>query len=183
MKNPYPKLARQAIRQHLKNKRAPLPLLGLPRNMFEERAGVFVSLHRKKDHSLRGCIGTFLPTQKNLAQEIIANAISAATGDPRFPRVSLRELPNLEISVDILSRLKTIKKGFQLKEPLPKILNPKKFGLLVSASDGRRGLLLPDVPGVNSAKKQVEICCQKAGIFPIELVDLAIFRVERFKEN
>ena len=152
----------------------------LPRPMTSKQAGAFVSLYQK-DGALRGCIGTFLPTQKNIAQEIVKNAIDAATRDPRFLPVTLKELPTLEISVDILFKLKLVKKNFKAGDPLPRALNPKKYGLMVTAGDGRKGLLLPDIPSVDSAKKQVKFCFQKAGISSEEKVTLEIFEVKRYR--
>lgn len=183
MSNHYPALARRAIENYLAKGEIILPFPGLPKEMLGKRAGAFVSLHLKKDGSLRGCIGTFLPTRENIAQEIIANAISSATSDPRFRPVLQRELPDLEISVDILSIPKVIKRDWRPGQMVPKILDPKKYGLIVSTSDGRRGLLLPDIPGVNSVEKQISICRQKAGISRSEIVDLAIFEVERHEEK
>lgn len=122
---------------------------------------------------LRGCIGTFLPTKKNVAEEIMHNSIAAATQDPRFPPVTEKELPNLVYSVDILSKPKLAKK---------ENLNPKKYGLIVVTKDGRRGLLLPDIPGVKTAEEQIQICKRKAGIGPNETITYQVFTVERHKD-
>ena len=178
MKNPCIELAYQAIKHFLKTKKVLGTPLDFPKEMLGKQAGTFVSLHQK-DNSLRGCIGTYLPTKKNIAEEIIANAISAATKDPRFPPVTQKELPNLKISVDILNKPKLVKEDFKLGQSLPKILNPKKCGLLVSTKDGRKGLLLPDIAGVDSAYKQIEICLKKAGISPQEAINLEVFTVKR----
>jgi len=142
--------------------------------MLTRRAGVFVSLHLKNG-SLRGCIGTFVPTKKNIALEIIANAVSSATQDPRFPPVTEEELEKLIYSVDILSASKTISKD--------KLSDPKKYGLIVSSQDGRRGLLLPNLPGINTIEEQIKICRMKAGINPWEPVSYHIFTVERHSEH
>jgi len=182
MQNPHTRLAYQTIKHHLETGQVLNLPADLPKEMLKKQAGTFVSLHQK-DGALRGCIGTFLPTQKNIAQEIIRNAIDAATQDPRFSPVTLKELPNLEISVDILSKPKLVKKNFRLGDLLPRGLNPKKYGLLVTASDGRRGLLLPGIPSVDSAKKQVKFCFQKAGLSSKEKVDLEIFEVQRHQRN
>jgi len=197
MDNPYIRLAQQAIKYHLKTGKTLKPPPNLPKEMLSRRAGVFVSIHKKsgelrglpRRHALatrgrrpreqvsvlRGCIGTFLPTKPNIAQEIIANAISSATADPRFPPVTLEELPTLTYSVDVLSASKTVSNY--------KLLNPKKNGLIVSTPDGRRGLLLPDIPGVNTPEEQFRICCYKAGIHPEEKVVLHIFTVTRHAEK
>ena len=99
--NPFCLLARQSIEHYVKTGQ----ILDCPDNLpqyLSKKAGVFVSIH-KKNGELRGCIGTFLPVQKNLALEIIENAISACANDPRFPPIQKSELKDLEISVDILS--------------------------------------------------------------------------------
>jgi AmmeMemoRadiSam system protein A len=172
--DPYIKLAKQAIEAYIKNK-ALLPISpDLPEEMLKNQAGVFVSLHLQ-DNSLRGCIGTFVPTQENIAQEIIYNAIAAATQDPRFPPIKITELPKIIYSVDILSASKNISKD--------KLSDPKKYGLIVSAKDDRRGLLLPDLPGVDTIEEQIKICRLKAGIGPMESINFQIFTVERHSEH
>ncbi len=173
MKDKYIELAKLTIETYLKEGRVISPPKNLPKEMLTKKAGVFVSLHLK-DGSLRGCIGTFYPTKPNLAQEIIANALCSALQDPRFPPVTIHELPNLVYSVDILSASKTVSKD--------KLSNPKKYGLIVSTQDGRRGLLLPDLPGVETVEEQIAICRQKAGISPWEPVSYQIFTVERHQE-
>lgn len=179
MKNPYLELAHQAIQNFLKTGKPLRTPPSLPEVMITRRAATFVSLHQK-DGSLRGCIGTYLPTKPNIAEEIIANAIAAATKDPRFPPVTSKELPRLEISVDVLTPPKLIKNNYYLDQTPPKILDPKKYGLIASTNDGRRGLLLPGIPGVDSSKKQLQICYQKAGIAFQEPTALSIFSVERY---
>jgi len=133
------------------------------------RAGVFVSIH--KYGALRGCIGTFEPTKDNIAEEIIANAISSSTRDPRFPPVTEAELQDLEYNVDILTGPELINDASQL--------NHKLYGVIVESSL-RRGLLLPDLEGVGSVEEQIAICRLKAGISPGEPVRLYRFRVRRF---
>lgn len=132
------------------------------------KAGVFVSL--KKRGELRGCIGTFQPTRENLAEEIVSNAISAASRDPRFPPVSLEELDELEISVDVLSDPEPVEDVSQL--------DPRRYGVIVQ-SGGRLGLLLPDLEGVNTVEEQLEIARRKAGIGQHEPIHIYRFTVER----
>lgn len=170
----YLKLAKETIENFIKKGIIISLPKNLPQEMLNQKAGVFVSLHLK-DGSLRGCIGTFIPTQKNIAQEIIQNAISAATQDPRFPQVEEKELGKLVFAVDVLSASKNISKD--------KLSYPKKYGLIVSTSDGRRGLLLPDLPGINTIEQQINICRQKAGISNSEPVSYQIFTVERHSEH
>ena len=136
---------------------------------MKERAGVFVSI--KKFGELRGCIGTFEPTRTNVAEEVIANAISSATRDPRFPPVNTAELPYLSYSVDVLTKPEPVKDLSQL--------DPKRYGVIVE-SGWRRGLLLPDLEGVNTVEEQISICRQKAGILPHEPIKLYRFEVRRY---
>lgn len=166
--NPLVELAKQAITAYVKEKKSLSPPKDLTPEMAE-RAGVFVSL--KKHGELRGCIGTFAPTCENIAEEVIRNAIESATGDPRFPPVTADEIPDLEISVDVLT------------QPAPvsskKELDAKKFGVIVK-SGMRRGLLLPDLEGVDNPEQQIEICRRKAGIGMDEPIELFKFEVRRY---
>jgi AmmeMemoRadiSam system protein A len=134
-----------------------------------ERAGVFVSI--KKHGQLRGCIGTTEPTQKNVVVEIQQNAISASTKDPRFDPVAEEELPDLVYSVDVLKPAEPI---VGLAE-----LEPERYGVIVSHGY-RRGLLLPNLEGIETAEEQVAIAKQKAGISEQEPVELERFEVIRY---
>ena len=136
---------------------------------MQGRAGTFVSLHDSR--GLRGCIGTIEPQQPAVAQEIIQNAISAATRDPRFPPVQPEELESLDIKVDVLSEPEPIDSMDQL--------DPKRYGVIVE-SGWRRGLLLPDLEGVDTVKEQVDIAMRKAGIRPGEPIKLHRFEVKRY---
>jgi AmmeMemoRadiSam system protein A len=166
--HPLVQLAREAIEAYVRQGKRLQPPAELTPEM-QERAGVFVSLH--KHGELRGCIGTLEPTQPNTAQEIIRNAISSATQDPRFPPVQPNELDDLDISVDVLSE----------PEPVQSLaeLDPKRYGVIVE-SGWRRGLLLPDLEGVDTVEYQVDIARRKAGIGRDEPVQLYRFSVRRF---
>jgi AmmeMemoRadiSam system protein A len=164
----YVRLARETIENYIKYGKIISPPKDLPEEMINQKAGAFVSL--KKNGDLRGCIGTFIPTQKNIAQEIIKNAISAAVDDPRFSPVTASELVDLTISVDVLSPPEEI---FDVSE-----LDPEKYGVIVS-SGYKKGLLLPDLEGVDTAEEQVNIAKRKAGIYPGEKVKLYRFEVKR----
>ncbi len=137
---------------------------------MQGQAGAFVSL--KKKGELRGCIGTFMPTQPNIAEEVIRNAVSAAVDDPRFAPVSPEELPELTISVDILE---PPERAMSLCE-----LDPRAWGVIVQKG-GRKGLLLPDIPGVDTAEEQVDIARRKAGIGEEEDFEVLKFRVTRYR--
>jgi len=165
----YVKLARETIENYIKQGKIITSTLGLPEEMINQKAGVFVSLKRFGD--LRGCIGTFMPTQENIAQEIIKNAISAAVDDPRFSPVNVSELEDLSISVDVLSAPEEVKDISQL--------DPKKYGVIVS-SGYKKGLLLPDLEGVDAVEYQIDIAKRKAGIYPGEKVKLYRFEVKRY---
>jgi len=166
--HPLVSLARQTIAAYLKEKKIIKPPADLTSEM-KEQAGVFVSLHRHG--ALRGCIGTFLPTTKNVAEEIIRNAIEASARDPRFPPMTAAELNDLEISVDVLDAPE--------KAASPKDLDAKEYGVIVK-SGSRRGLLLPNLSGVNTPEEQIKICRQKAWINDDEPIELFRFKVRRF---
>ncbi len=167
--HPLVQLARNTIETYVNEGRVISPPQELTPEM-EQKAGVFVSLH--KFGELRGCIGTFEPTRPNVAGEIISNAISSATRDPRFPPVAPEELRDLEYSVDVLTKPRPVKDE--------KELDPKKYGVIVECGF-RKGLLLPDLEGVETVEQQISICCQKAGIIPGEPLNLYCFEVKRYK--
>ncbi|NLN15917.1 MAG: AmmeMemoRadiSam system protein A [Firmicutes bacterium] len=161
-------LARRAVAEYLLHGRVIDPPKVLP-DFMKGRAGAFVTIYSGKH--LRGCIGTIEGTRKTIAEEIIANAIQAATEDPRFPPVGVGELASLSFSVDILSPLEPVTELGQL--------DPKQYGILVRR--GRRaGLLLPDIEGINTVDDQLRIAKQKAGIGPDEQVEVLRFRVDRY---
>ncbi len=167
---PYVALARAALETYLANgSHLPIPN-SLPIEMTNRSAGVFVSI--KKNGALRGCIGTIQATTPCIAEEIIQNAISAGTQDPRFPPISTDELSSLCISVDVLGEAEHIESIDQL--------NVKEYGVIVS-SGWKRGLLLPNLEGVDSPEEQVQISLQKAGISPDEPYTMERFRVVRHK--
>jgi len=132
------------------------------------RAGAFVSLHR--DGMLRGCIGTIQPTRPTLAEEVAANAIQAALHDPRFRPLAEPELADLDVKVDVLQPPESC----TLSD-----LDPSRYGVIVT-NGGRRGLLLPDLEGVDDVATQVSIAMQKAGISPGESCEIERFRVDRY---
>ena len=168
--DPYVALARETLEAYVKsNKTIPAPAR-LPGEMLEERAGVFVSI--KKFGQLRGCIGTISPVRKNIAEEIINNAISAGTQDPRFDPVEENELGNLVYSVDVLMKPEVI---ITIDE-----LDVVKYGVIVR-SGMRSGLLLPNLEGVDTPEKQVAIALQKAGIRQDEKYKMERFEVIRHK--
>ena len=167
---PFPvRLARQTVESFVKEGKRPSLPAEVPEE-FERAAGVFVSI--KKKGQLRGCIGTVYPMRGSVAEEIIENAISAAVRDPRFPPVAPEELEDLEYSVDVLGDPEPVS---GLEE-----LDPVRYGVIVSSGQ-RRGLLLPDLEGVETAEEQVSIARRKAGISENEPVTLERFEVKRFK--
>jgi len=162
-------LARASLHYFL-DKGTILPVPDNVSNVLEGRAGVFVSL--KKHSQLRGCIGTFAPTRSNIASEIIYNAISAGTADPRFEPVVIEELSAIDISVDILEAPEAV-------DSIDK-LDPQKYGVIVRKGS-RSGLLLPMLEGVDTVDEQLSIAMQKAGIGPEEEIELFRFTVTRYK--
>ena len=175
---PYVKLARATIEQFVKTgKRLKFPselpaglAEALPEEATKERAGAFVSVH--KNGMLRGCIGTIGPVQDSIAEEIISNAISAVSRDPRFERVREDELELLEINVDILGKPENIDG--------PDQLDVKRYGVIVSCG-ARKGLLLPDLEGVDTVEEQIDIARRKGGISPDDDYKLQRFEVVRYK--
>ncbi len=146
-------LARASVEHYVRTgEMLPVPS-GLPSTLANAHAGAFVSLHENGE--LRGCIGTIAPATENLAEEIVRNAVSAAARDPRFEPVRADELPHLDISVDVLTE----------PEPIasPDELDPARYGVIV-IKGWRRGLLLPDLEGVDTVADQIAIAKQKAGI-------------------
>ena len=166
--HPLVQLAREAIKGYLEKKE----IIGPPEELtheMRERHGVFVCLKMKG--RLRGCIGTFDPATPTVAEEIILNAICAATQDPRFMPLTLSEFKDTDVSVDVLTT------------PEPVIsendLDSKRYGVIVKSS-GRCGLLLPNLEGVDTVEQQVGIARAKAGIGENEPVELLRFEIRRY---
>lgn len=160
--HPLVQLARYALETYVRTGKRVNPATdlpdaltdALPGDALSTRAGVFVSL--KQDGSLRGCMGTILPTRDSLAEEVCSNAVSAGCHDPRFKAVSVDELGELVYDVDVLSTPERVTD--------PKELDPRRYGVIVSASGGRRGLLLPDLDGIDTIADQLGIAARKGGI-------------------
>ena len=166
----YVKLAIATVNEYIKNKEYLKVPENLPKEMLEDRAGVFVSIH--KFDKLRGCIGTFLPVQDCIAKEIVNNAISASIHDPRFSPITEDELPYLDINVDVLSTPEDISSKDEL--------DVKRYGVIVS-SGFKRGLLLPDLDGIDDVDTQVSIAMQKGDIKEGEPIKLQRFEVIRHR--
>ena len=166
--DPFVQLAWQSVESYVRQRRIMELPEGLPKELTDRRAGAFVSIH--KQGRLRGCIGTIAPAQDSLAEEIIRNAVSAAANDPRFDPIRPEELPWLEIKVDVLGEPEDIASEAEL--------DVKRYGVIVSRGF-RRGLLLPDLDGVDTVRQQVAIARQKAGIGAQEKVKLQRFEVVR----
>ena len=186
--SPYTLLAKQAVENYVKDDKTIETPENLPGGFLNRKAGTFVTIEKKGE--LRGCIGTYLPTRTNIAEEIIRNAIAAASEDDRFGPIKTEELPSLSYTVYILNYPEPVK---DIKE-----LDPKKFGIIVksqgfsSGSDAifntapksyqKTGLLLPDLEEVDTIEKQFLIACQKGGIDPIkEKVFIYRFTVEKYQ--
>lgn len=165
----YVKLARLSLETFVKTHK-PLSKLpdNLPTELIDRKAGAFVSLH--KDGELRGCIGTIMATTNSVAEEILQNAVSACSRDPRFTPVTENELEDIVYSVDVLGEPERI---FDINQ-----LNVKRYGVIVE-KDGRRGLLLPDLDGIDTVEQQIAIAKRKGNIAPNEKVNLWRFEVIR----
>ena len=149
----YVALAKQSIESYIRDHKKIKVPEHCSKDLLEKQSGVFVSIHEFGD--LRGCIGTFLPVYSCIAEEIIENAIAASTEDPRFSPITVEELNDLDINVDVLSEPERV---FTKSE-----LNPKKYGVIVTKGF-KRGLLLPDLEGVDTIEEQISIAKRKAGI-------------------
>jgi AmmeMemoRadiSam system protein A/AmmeMemoRadiSam system protein B len=167
-----PALARETIETFVREGRV-ITAPTNPPELLNQRAACFVSI-KTRDGDLRGCIGTIEPVKDTLAQEAIANALSAATRDPRFAPVGADELSELKYSVDVLSQ----------PEPANlQDLDPQIYGVIVEDQSGLRGLLLPNLEGIDTAAQQVEIASRKAGIPPGSEIKLFRFRAQRYEEE
>ena len=162
----YVRLARSTVSTWVREGKRPTLPDDLPEEMLQRRAGVFVSLH--KDGRLRGCIGTIHAAKESIAEEIVENGISAAVKDPRFSPVRPEELDALEISVDVLGETEKIRSKDEL--------DVKRYGVIVSKGF-RRGLLLPNLEGVDTVEEQVAIALRKAGLSERE----KHYEMERFE--
>lgn len=172
--NPYIQLAKNTIESYFRTGKIPPLPPGLPRKILTLRAGVFVSIY--KGQELRGCIGTYLPTEPNIAEEIISNAIAAATHDWRFSPITPDELNELSYSVYILEEPRQIK---SLEE-----LDPKKYGILIKSETGKTGLLLPDLDGIDTVEKQLSAVCHKCGVkLSNEKVVICKFSAEKYDSS
>ncbi len=172
--NVYLQLAKMAIEKYITEGKVVEPPANLPKEMLEKKSGVFVTIYKGEKKELRGCIGTYLPCEENIAKEIIRNAIVAATEDYRFGPVRKSELPLLSYSVYLLNPPEKVQNQ--------KELDPKIYGILVKTEDGRSGLLLPDLKGVDTIEKQISIACQKGGIDPVtDKISLYRFSVKKYE--
>jgi AmmeMemoRadiSam system protein A len=173
--NPFVDLAKKSVETFIKeDKKIKVPE-NLPQKLLNQKGGVFVTIEKNKN--LRACIGTYLPTQSNLAEEIISNAISAATEDYRFGSVKKEELPELSYTVYLLKKPELIK---NIKE-----LNPKKYGIMIKTADYplKSALLLPNLEGIDTINKQISIACQKGDINPEkEKILIYKFEVEKYEQ-
>jgi AmmeMemoRadiSam system protein A len=185
--HPLVSLAKKAVETFLKEGKIVSPPKDFPKEFLKRRAGTFVTI--EKNGNLRGCIGTYLPTRANIAEEIIQNAIAAATEDYRFGPIQKEELLNLSYTVYILSEPELVK---DISE-----LDPKKYGIIVKTVPiafpdtdvvfnghvvPKTGLLLPDLEGIDTLEKQISIACQKGGIDPQrEKILIYKFTVEKYK--
>ncbi len=149
----YVQLATKTIEEYIKNNKILKINNDIPKELIDNKAGVFVTIY--KNNYLRGCIGTIFPTSNSIAEEIINNAISSATKDNRFIPIEKEELEDLTIKVDVLSKPEIIN---SIEE-----LNPKEYGIIITRGY-KRGVLLPDIEGVNTKEEQIAIAKEKGNI-------------------
>ena len=192
--HPLISLAKTTVESFLKEGKIIYPPENFPKEFLTRRAGTFVTIENRGQ--LRGCIGTYLPTRESIAEEVIYNAIAAASEDYRFPAIALEELPDLSYTVYILNKPEPVRNVFEL--------DPKEYGIIVKNSpitenneqnnkirekvtfDGKipykTGLLLPDLEGIDTAEKQISIACEKARIDPKkEKISIYKFTVQKYK--
>lgn len=161
--------AKAVVESHIKGN--DLPTIPQLSEVEVSKAGAFVSI-KTHDGDLRGCIGTIQATRDSVIDEVMHNAISSATRDPRFPPIEEFELENLKFSVDILHAPERVQSLDQL--------DPLTYGVIVSSLDGRQALLLPDLEGLDTVEKQVSACMNKGGIGPSEKIIVHRFKVDRY---
>jgi len=187
--HPLVKLTKSTIEKYVEEKEVISPPPGFPKEFLKKKSGVFITI-KKPGEYLRGCVGTYLPTQKNIAEEVIENAIAAATKDFRFGSIEKEELPDLSYEVSILRKPELIKdKGG---------LNPRKYGIIIKTSETnapkgnnvsfngyspfKTGLLLPGIEGINTPDEQIAAASQKAGIdLNKEKITIYRFETQKFK--
>jgi len=200
-------LAKKAVENYISESKIISPPSKLPEEFLNKKSGTFVTI--KKNDELRGCIGTYLPTKKNIVKEVIDNAIAAATEDYRFGPIQKEELPHLSYTVYILNEpelVYPVKSREAEISPKAKLFNwvkdikeldPKKFGIIVKTAPilspdtdvvfnghmpSKSGLLLPDLEGINTVEQQISIACQKGGINPArEKILIYKFTVEKYQ--
>jgi uncharacterized protein (TIGR00296 family) len=199
--HPLISLAREAVENYIKEEKIIPPPTDFPKEFLERKAGTFVTI--EKNGNLRGCIGTYLPTRKHIAEEIIYNSIAAATEDYRFGSIQKEELSYLSYTIYILSEPELVLTK-DVSDP-PKFffeklrragLDPEKYGIIVKtvpitpSSDvvfnghfiPKTGLLLPDLKGVDTIEQQISIACQKGEIDPLkEKISIYKFKVEKYQ--
>ncbi|MCX7903678.1 MAG: AmmeMemoRadiSam system protein A [Caloramator sp.] len=169
IENPYVKLARESLEYYIKHQKYIKIPSYVTDEMLNQKSGVFVSIY--KNGELRGCIGTIYPLTNSIAEEIIRNSVQSGTNDPRFYPVEEDELDELEYSVDVLMPPKPAAK---------EDLDPKRYGVIVRKGI-RAGLLLPNLDGVDTVEKQLQIALKKAGISPNENYSIERFEVKRYR--
>ncbi len=169
LQHPYVSLAQESVHHYLNYSEK----LSCPDPLSKDltsRSGTFVSI--KKLKQLRGCIGTLEPCEPNLAMEIIENALKAALHDPRFSPITAEELQDLTYSIDVVRPLEKILDASEL--------DPTVYGLVVRCN-GKQGVLLPDLEGVDSTEEQIQICRAKGKIPDDEPIEMYRFKVDRFR--
>jgi AmmeMemoRadiSam system protein A len=173
--HPYVVLARLTVERHLAGGRQPTggAEVDPDASLWNARQACFVSI-KTTNGNLRGCIGTIVPVQPSLDREIIENAVSASTRDPRFPAMTTAELPSVVFSVDVLGEPERIADR--------SMLDVKRWGVIVSKG-GRRGVLLPNLEGVDTVDFQLEMACRKAGMSDMNDITIERFAVERYPER
>ncbi len=155
-------LAKKAIEEYLTNGNI-IDLKEVPFENWKKKGASFVTLERRDTGALRGCIGSVLPFRP-LYQDVISNAIAAATKDPRFVPVTLEELPLIRTKVSVLSFPMPLE--YSSPEDLLNKIHPFEDGLILKLGDFQ-GTFLPDVwEQIPDKKEFLSHLCLKAGLPP-----------------
>jgi MEMO1 family protein len=167
-----PRIARRAAEAAFaRDPLSPPPPRG---DYLQQNTGVFVTI-KTSGGRLRGCMGSLQrAATPNVVAETWRNSRLAAFNDPRFPKVTPVELHNLRFEVSVLHSFEEI--------ATQHLLDPLRYGVIVSTADGRRATLLPGIVGIETIEQQWRTVCQKGGIAHDETVRIIRYQADKFSE-
>jgi pyruvate formate lyase activating enzyme len=167
-----PRVARSAVTAKLHGGPSEPPFRA--QGCLAQPGAVFVTVTNAAG-DLRGCRGVTAPIEKDIVRETWHSAVTAALHDSRFPAVTATELAQLRFSVTVLGPVEAVSS--------PGELDPGVYGVIVSSNDGRKGVLLPAIDGIDSVEQQLAIARRKARIAADEPVRLERFTAHRYAES